>query len=255
MGMYTLHDLRYKIRAYFKPSKEEIKALAITIVALSFIVGFNDRRAEFVGSFWIMNFLIVLGMVAVTVLLHNFVQRVVALQSGLRIEYNLWWIGIVIGLILSVISKGRIWWVLIPGGIVLHHLAAHRLGYFRYGTNIMTMSWITFSGTFANILFATFLKTLDVWFKVPFQGTILERLFVLNWVFAVCNMIPIPPLDGSKMLFHSRPIFAFVFGCIFGYFVLFLFGIYSYVGALIIGIVIWLVYYASFEQRYWKGGW
>ena len=61
--------------------------------------------------------------------------RVAALHSGFRAEYQLWWYGIAVGLIITVLSKGKVW-VFVPGAVMIHHLVIHRLGYFRYGSNV-----------------------------------------------------------------------------------------------------------------------
>jgi Zn-dependent protease len=83
-------------------------------------------------------------------------------------------------------------------------------------------------------------------------NALLNKLFIFNLAFAVWNLLPIPPLDGSKLFFHSRLTFAFIFGSVLGYTVLAGFGVYSWILGLIIGGIIWLLYYVSFEVGAWN---
>ena len=203
MAMYSFHDFKDKAKRYFKFSTNEIKAIIITILVLSIIVGLNDNSPYFIPSKWLLNFSLVLAIITASVLVHISAQKLTGLYLGFNVEYQIWWLGLTLGLIFSIITKGKIW-LLIPGGILIHHLAAHRLGYFRYGTNILSMSWISVLGPLANILFGAFFKTLHLWFNLFPNSYVIDKLFSINLVYAFCTMLPLPPLDGSKVFFHSR---------------------------------------------------
>jgi hypothetical protein len=65
-------------------------------------------------------------------------------------------------------------------------------------------------------------------------------------------MLPIPPLDGHYMFYASRSAYAFLLATIVIYVVLVLvLGVYSWVWAIIIGAVLWLIYYIKFERVAW----
>ena len=77
-----------------------------------------------------------------------------------------------------------------------------------------------------------------------------NELFVLNLSFAAWNLLPIPPLDGSKVFYYSRLTYVFIFGSIASYvFMVYFLNIYSYIYALLIGCVIWLLYYIFLERK------
>lgn len=66
--------------------------------------------------------------------------------------------------------------------------------------------WIGLSGPMANIAFAFSLSL--IWRIIPLSysiGLIFERLIYINMLLGVFNLIPIPPLDGSRILMGMLP--------------------------------------------------
>jgi hypothetical protein len=248
-----MHDLQDKIKRYGPFTHEEWKAVIISILILTFIIGFNDGRKSFNLFLWIHNLLGSFIIVSVSFLIHQLGHRIAGLHEGFRVEYKLWWYGITLGLIFVFVSKGRLWF-LAPGGIFIHHIPIHRLGKFRYGPNVFAFSMISLMGPLFSIFFATIFKTLDLWFRLGWTAyPFFNKFVIFNWLLAAYALLPIPPLAGSRMFFHSRLVYSFVFGCVAGYALLVvLFGIYSYIGAILIGTFMWLMYYILFERGAWK---
>jgi len=256
MAMYGYRDLKDKIKEHFKFSKEEIKATAISILIFAFIISFNEWGYGEKFDFFIglRNLFSAILIMTLTILLHLSAQKIAGLHVGFKVEYKLWWYGLLISLVLCILSKGKIWWLFIPGGIFLHHLSGHRLGFFRYGVNTLAMGVIALIGPVANIILATILKNIQIYLPfIPVNLVLLQKVFAVNWAFAVCTLLPIPPLDGSRVFFQSRLIYMFVFGSILGYAILVnVFHIYSFIWALVIGFIIYLLYYILFERKVWK---
>ena len=68
------------------------------------------------------------------------------------------------------------------------------------------MIWIGFSGPLANFLFAFLLSLL--WKIIPpFPVTeyLFKQLIYINVILGTFNLIPIPPLDGSRILMGLLP--------------------------------------------------
>ncbi|MFH1317183.1 MAG: hypothetical protein ABII01_06690 [Candidatus Woesearchaeota archaeon] len=250
--MYGLIDLIDKVKRYFWFSFDEIKAVIITILALTFIVGFNDGRAtSALDAYWAYNLAISFVVVVIVVMVHLTGQRIIGLHSGFRVEYKIWWYGIILGIVVALVTRGNIW-LAIPGGIYMHHLAIHRLGYFRYGTNTLAMSMTGLAGSLANIILATMIWSLESIFGLPILSIpILDKLILFSWIYALLNLLPIPPLDGALVLFRSRLTYMFIFGSVLGYAIFLLFNIQSIILGLLVGGLVWLIYYLLFEKGAW----
>jgi Zn-dependent protease len=237
-----------KFRRYGKFNISEVKAITITIIILTMIVAFNDKSEIFSFSNWIGNFIIWLAIVSVSVIVKTIGHKLMGTLYGFRVEYKLWWYGLLISLAVMLASAGNIW-LLLPGGIIIHHLAVHRIGWWRYGLNMRALALISFSGPLACIIFATFIKTIQLWTPfVPAESILIDRIYLFNLAFAAFSMLPIPPLDGSRIMFNSRLLYSFTAGCIISYAVLAYLQIYSWIFALILGILILSFYYYSFEK-------
>ena len=231
----------YTIKKYFAFSEEEIKALALSILGLAFIISYNKWGGE-TFNFWIglRNFFNAILLVTLSLLVHQSAQRVAGFSVGLKVEYKIWVYGLVIGLALCVVSLGKLWF-LAPGGIIMYHMAGHRIGSFRYGLNFWPMGLVALSGSLATLVLAMILKIL---LSIAPGNVLLQQALFFNLVFAVITMLPIPPLNGSHLFFASRLMYAFSIGMILGLAVaLYFLGVFlSILIGLIVGAAVFLVY-------------
>jgi Zn-dependent protease len=68
--------------------------------------------------------------------------------------------------------------------------------------------WIALAGPASNLFLATFFGVVAQLFAAslnPLVYTALTIIVIVNVALAVFNMVPIPPLDGSKLLFALMP--------------------------------------------------
>ena len=251
--LYSFHDLKDKIRHHFKFSKDEIKGILITIAVFAFIISFKEwgPGEQFQLFYGLKSLFNAVLMVTLIVLIHHSAQRIAGLSCSIRAEHKIWWPGIGIGLVLVLLSRGNIWF-LAASGVYFHHMPVHRLGYWRHGLSMKGVAGSSLAGPFAVILLASIPKTITLWFpSIPLNIAMVDKLFVVGGVFALWNLLPIPPLDGSRLIYTSRLVYAFVFGCIAGYFILlYALGIHSFFWALVIGIATWLIFYIVFERKW-----
>ena len=250
--MAELTDLRYKIKKYYKLTSFEIKGLAIAIISIAFAISFNDWGAKTfdpaVGLFNLFNALLI---TLLSILVHDSGLRIWGLAMGYRIEYKMWTYGIVISVVLAFITRGN-FWLIVPGGFLLHHLAGERLGFFRYGINFLAQSMIALGGNLFTLVLIIVLKILN---SIS-PNALLQKAIIFNVIYLITNMLPIPPLDGSKIFFGSRMIYMFVMPAIIAAAFLLIVDIpiiISLILSMLIGMILWIVYYINFEKKIWKG--
>ena len=251
--MAEIVDLIDKIKRYYKFTPSELKGLVISIIVVAFIISFNDWG---IGSVFdvkagLLNFFNAILIVALSFLVHLSAQRVWALATGYRHEFQMWGIGLGVALVLSFITNGRAW-LIIPGGFIVHHLAGHRLGWFRYGINYWAIGLIAFVGPLASIAFAAVFKSIGG----LVSNALIQKVIIFNVLYAVFSMLPVPPLDGAKVYFGSRMLYAFALPAIVVATILMIVKIpilFALVLSLLVAVVLWLTYYISFEKDVWFG--
>ncbi|HDK26966.1 MAG TPA: M50 family peptidase, partial [Candidatus Atribacteria bacterium] len=154
---------------------------------------------EGVGIPNIKTLLSYLFIVAVSFLSHEFGHRQVARKHGLRANYKMWPQGV----ILAVISSMFGFLIAAPGAVVIRQ--GIFIGTRRKLRNISLK--ISIAGIVVNIVLGLFL--LIAYF---FTGIgILHLAAYINIWLAIFNLLPIPPLDGSKVLYYNRKIWVLVF--------------------------------------------
>ena len=135
---------------------------------------------------------------------------------------------------------------------MLHILAGHRLGWFRYNINYFGQAMIALAGPLFSFMLIILLKVLHHFF--PSQ--LLYDAIKFNVIYTVTSLIPIPPLDGSKIFFGSRMLYAFVLPAMLAAAILMIVDVpifFAIVLSFLIGIVLWLTYYITFERNAWTG--
>lgn len=252
--MGAVVDMRSKIKKYYKFTPAEIRGFVISILVLSFIISFREWGIEefnLLGG--LFNWFNAALVVTLVFIIYNAAQRIAGLSVGYNAEYKMWATGLLIGLVFAFVSKGRIW-VLLPGGLLIHHLAGHRLGHFRYESDYFQHGMVAVAGTVALITMAAIFKVLNT----VFYSALLDKLILFCVVFAIYDILPIPPLSGSKLFYGSRMVYAFMFSTIVVAGILLLLDInvlMAIFGSIAIGIIMWLLYYIFFERKAWAGPW
>lgn len=252
MGSFV--DMWGKIKRYYKFTRAELIGFVVSILVLSFIISFREwGREEFNLLIGLFNWFNAILIVTLIFIIYNGAQRLAGWSVGYNTEYKMWMTGLLIGLIVAFVSRGSIW-VLLPGGIMIHHLAGHRLGYFRYELGYFAHGMIAVAGTIALISLAALFKIVNT----VFYSSLLDKLIVFCVILAIYDILPIPPLSGSRLFFGSRMVYAFMFCTIVAAGVLLLLDInvlMAILGSIAIGIICWLLYYIFFERKAWSGPW
>ena len=251
--MGEIVDLADKIKRYFKFTPLEIRSIIIAILVIAFIISFSEWGTGnvFDVKAGLFNWFNAVLIVALSFLVHISAQRIWALGIGYRVEWKLWSFGLLFGLIMAFLTNGG-FWIVLPGGIIVHHLAGHRLGWFRYGINYWAVGLIAVVGPFATIFLAATFKALSG----IVVNSLIQKVIIFNITYALFSLIPIPPSDGSRTFFGSRMLYAFSVSVIIAAAVLLSLNIsviLAIISSFFIGVVLWLLYYIFFEHKLWHG--
>lgn len=237
-----------KLKRYFWFTNIELRSFLVTVLVLGFVVSFDQWGGAIFNlteGFW--NFARALIFVAIALFVHHGGQRLWGLFRGFRVEQRIWWYGILISLLGVIVSDG-LFVFLGASSTLIHPLPKHRFGRFRYGPNLSEYAMVCLAGPVFNIFLASFVVVLS-WMTL-FPAELAASLFTFNLIFAAWNLLPIPPLDGSRVMYFSRLTYVFLSASIGSYaFMAYLFSFYSYIYALLIGVIVWFIYLVSFERN------
>ncbi len=240
-------EFLFRIKRFLRFDPNEIKHIIISVLVMAFIWGFDDKSPTFNFSHWLLNFARVCVFIAIVIIIHITTQKLFALSNGYRAEYRSWTVGLILGVILTLLTIGKFRYLLMPGGIVLYHMTRQRIGDFRYGLNTYQSGLIAATGPFANLFFAMMIKTSQWIFNI--KSPFLDEMFVFTLVFVFTMSLPIPPLPGVLMFFASKIVYAFLMGVIVSYlFLLIVFNVYSLIWAIILGAILFGIYYWFVEK-------
>ncbi len=248
MAWITWHEYKDRVKRYFWFNKTELRDLFLLVLFFALIFSFDKWGGTTFNLIdGLKNLIIAFILVAISVFIHHSIQRLAALYLGYRPEQRIWWLGILIGLAVVIFSNGRIM-VFAGSFLMIHMLTRQRLGKYRYGPSMKSFGYVAMLGPVANLLFAGILKAINMNIGSP----LLDAFVGLNLLLAFYNAIPIPPLDGSRLVFGSRLGYVFFIGAMLAFLALFYVLALSIIACLVLaflmGIVSWIVFYVLFER-------
>ena len=186
----------------FRFTGKEIRDLIISfiVIALGFTILYSNGDYSNIG----LVFPIVMIGVGAGFIFHELGHKFVAMHYGYYAEYELWPTGLIIALVSSFF--GFIFAA--PGAVVIY----------SNGMEKKTNGIISIAGPIVNIIlgliFFLILVSLGD-FAYTETGYLVALTCVLgtriNFFLAAFNLLPIPPLDGSKVMAWSVPIWLITF--------------------------------------------
>ncbi len=186
----------------FRFTGKEIRDLIISfiVIALGFTILYSNGDYSYVT----LIFPVVMIGVGVGFIFHELGHKFVAMHYGYYAEYELWPTGLIIALVSSFF--GFIFAA--PGAVVIY----------SNGMEKRTNGIISIAGPIVNIVlglvFFLILGSLGD-FAYTETGAIVYLICALgtriNFFLAAFNLLPIPPLDGSKVMSWSVPVWLITF--------------------------------------------
>lgn len=165
-------------------SRIEIEHLGIAwiVLGLCFSIRHLFSRPELFPKFFLLS-LIGLGTAFIG---HELAHKLVAQKFGYQAEFRLWWLGLVIAALSAFLTMGRVLFAA-PGAVYI-------LAY----TRPREEGVIAVSGPLANLVLAFFFYFLSQ--GGGFAAAIGQWGSMINLWLAAFNLLPIPPLDGRKVM-------------------------------------------------------
>lgn len=168
-------------------TNEEIRDLIISILILALIFSFPKLEN------FLENFFIALLIVFFSFLLHEIAHKLAAKKLGCMATYKIWPTGILIGIagMLFFRATNLPLFIALPGFVEIMPYAFGRWGFKVVRLTPKDLGLIALAGVGINILLAVLFK--------PLPGEVFSELSWINGWIAMVNLLPIPPLDGSKI--------------------------------------------------------
>ena len=183
-------------------SPGEISSIIIAWLVLSIAITYQNFMGLFtgIGSFEI----VIAGFVATATgfIIHEMGHKFVAIRRGYVAHFRLWMWGLLLTLFVVVFSGGGIVFGA-PGAVYIAPAAMAAYGYdstYRPRDPEQENMVISAAGPGINLAFAV--AFLGLFLAAPlgsFLSTIAQFGFALNVGLGSFNMLPVPPLDGSKI--------------------------------------------------------
>lgn len=194
----------------------EVKEIILSAVVLSvaFAMAYSDGIMHL--NFVTLPTLIVFAFIAVGIgfLAHELIgHKIIAQRLGLHAEYKMWRFGLVVALLSSL--AGFVFAA--PGAVYV----SPRLDLWgrAAGVSKRKMGFVSLSGPLVNLALAGIFFLLNVIYPLTISGIqpFAFAIFVNIWL-GIFNMLPIPPLDGSKVFRWDKRIWAVVFAVLIALF-------------------------------------
>jgi Zn-dependent protease len=162
-------------------SRNEIRDLTISVFALALI--FN--------GFDFSTLLATLFVVIIAFFAHEMSHKFVAMHYGFDAEYKMWPLGLLLGIVTSFFG----FVIAAPGAVMI---SPYKKGFAFRVASVSRRDYaiISLSGPLMNIVLASSLIAVN--FLYPLA--LLTMTARISFFLAFFNLLPVPPMDGSKIM-------------------------------------------------------
>jgi Zn-dependent protease len=178
---------------------EEIKDIIFALFILTIIFAYPNL-------FDINLLMIYFIAVVVGFLFHELAHKFSAQKFGCYAKFKAWPFGLFFGLFFAIISFGNLKFAA-PGAVLIFPFRFGRWGFKSIRLTTKESGMISASGPLVNIIFASIFSFITF----PYAGF----LALINAWLAFFNLLPVPPLDGSKIMRWNPFIWLLMFGASF----------------------------------------
>lgn len=177
-------------------SRIEIRDIVIAVTVLSLAFTNIFYKSELFSGEWIVNFICWLItsfiLVVLSFMLHEMGHKFTAQRFGAWSEFRMYPVGLILCLVMSMVG----FLFAAPGAV-----------YIKGRIDDEMNGKISIAGPGVNIAIGFLSLILMLLFKGGISGQIFFLLAYINAFLALFNLVPIPPLDGSKILKWNTPVY------------------------------------------------
>lgn len=173
----------------FSFSQQEIKDLVISVLALGFIFSVGSGLNP-------LMILLITVIVSVSFVPHELAHKYVAIKYGCFARYQMWKNGLIFALFLAIITGGSFVFAA-PGAVMIYMAYQDRYGMQQVNLTPKQNAVISAAGPVTNIIIALLFLPLAA------SSVFFSTVVYINSFLAFFNLLPIPPLDGSKIIWYN----------------------------------------------------
>lgn len=194
-------------------SPGEVLSIIVAWIVLSFAISYANilQLATSTGNGSIAVIVAAFIATATGFIIHEMGHKFVAIRRGHVAHFRVWVWGLVLTLVTAVATSG-VFLFGAPGAVyIAPAMASGYYGYSGYQSRRYDPDWdnmvISAAGPGINLLFGLgFLALFLTAIPMSFLWTVAQYGFALNVGLGSFNMLPIPPLDGSKIFRKNIPV-------------------------------------------------
>ena len=182
---------------------KEIRDLAVAAVVLSAVFAFEGFNPGTISRLPEATLGVTLGF-----LLHELSHRFFARRYKCHAEFHLWRTGLILAVLFALVSNGAFVFAA-PGAVVIYEAMdvwgnVKPLGKKRYGI-------VSIAGPVTNVILAGIFFAANKVYPSSILAPAFTFALTVNIWIAIFNMLPVPPLDGSKVFAWDKKIWAAFF--------------------------------------------
>lgn len=182
----------------------EIRDIVIAVLVLGFLFSYASWPTIDEGM---KNFAWAIVIVGFAFVLHELAHKYMAISKKCVARFVAWPMGLLLALVVGIASGGRVIFAA-PGAVMISNRYMTRLGFRYVHLTREDMGKIAVMGPAINILLAFVFKG----FQIFYPGSeIIQMGILINIFLATFNLLPFPPLDGSKVFNWSRILWVMLF--------------------------------------------